>query len=117
MNHSGLFSANIPIILRSGVPSTWDLTIGHNLCFTKALEIASTWKSISSQESHEYPLYKSFPYWEYSTFRVPKNGFVVFLQTDRLKHFKIVSQPWKSTVSKNEGSYRFLTHIRSLVLP
>ena len=52
INHSGLFSANIPIILRSGVPSVLDLTNGHNLCLTNALERSSTWQSASSHVSH-----------------------------------------------------------------
>jgi hypothetical protein len=40
--HSGLFSANIPIIFRSGVPSTCDWMTGQNLFFTMALDRAST---------------------------------------------------------------------------
>ena len=52
MYHSGLFSENIPIIFRSGVPSTCDWMIGHNLFFTIALERASAYSSTSSQESH-----------------------------------------------------------------
>ena len=93
INHSGLFSANIPIIFKSGVPYTFDYTTGHSFYFTIALERASTLSSTSSHESHSYPSKINLPEFEYSIFLVPKNGFFVFLQTDLLKHFKIVSQP------------------------
>ena len=41
INHSGLFSENIPIILRSGVPSTQLLIKGHNFFLIRDLDKAS----------------------------------------------------------------------------
>ena len=41
INHSGLFSENIPIILRSGVPWMQLLIKGHSFLFTRDLERAS----------------------------------------------------------------------------
>ena len=55
MIHSSLFSEKMPIIFKSGVPITSEVTTGHNFFLMMAREKASTISSVSLQVCQAYP--------------------------------------------------------------
>ena len=125
INHSNLFSEKIAKNFKSGVPWTELGIILQSYLLTKALENASTYSSTSC---HVFQLYSpNYPLSSYErpkpkpylviTSRCPRNRPFGLRQTDLLKHFQIVSQPWTETLSRRDGLLRCFTLIRSFVRP
>ena len=97
MIHSSLFSENIPMNFRSGVPSTDEFYRGHSYLLIIDLERDSTKSSTSLKVFHVYspnltPWFPALnPYEIYSL--TPRNLLSGKHHTVFLKHFQIVSAP------------------------